>query len=96
MTENKAVKSFSTTEKKSKTLIPYAMLCELTHRCPLACPYCSNPVQLEMLQNYVSSPQKVRSEPSAFQGTHTMWSSFGKHQNLQINSHLLSLILNLK
>jgi pyruvate-formate lyase-activating enzyme len=24
---------------------PYALLAELTHRCPLACPYCSNPVQ---------------------------------------------------
>jgi pyrroloquinoline quinone biosynthesis protein E len=23
-----------------------AMLAELTHRCPLACPYCSNPVEL--------------------------------------------------
>ena len=55
MTENKAVKSFSTTEKKSKTLIPYAMLCELTHRCPLACPYCSNPVQLEMKSNEIST-----------------------------------------
>jgi len=25
---------------------PVAMLAELTHRCPLACPYCSNPVEL--------------------------------------------------
>lgn len=25
---------------------PLAMLAELTHRCPLACPYCSNPVDL--------------------------------------------------
>ncbi|MEO0379628.1 MAG: pyrroloquinoline quinone biosynthesis protein PqqE [Pseudomonadota bacterium] len=25
---------------------PIAMLAELTHRCPLACPYCSNPTQL--------------------------------------------------
>ncbi|AVA25151.1 pyrroloquinoline quinone biosynthesis protein PqqE [Rhizobium sp. NXC24] len=28
---------------------PIAMLAELTHRCPLACPYCSNP--LELTQN---------------------------------------------
>lgn len=28
-------------------LIPYALLAELTHRCPLRCPYCSNPVELE-------------------------------------------------
>ena len=26
---------------------PYALLAELTHRCPLQCPYCSNPVALE-------------------------------------------------
>lgn len=26
--------------------LPMAMLAELTHRCPLACPYCSNPVEL--------------------------------------------------
>lgn len=26
--------------------LPVAMLAELTHRCPLACPYCSNPVHL--------------------------------------------------
>ncbi len=26
---------------------PYAVLAELTHRCPLACPYCSNPLELE-------------------------------------------------
>ena len=33
---------------KEKLQIPYAVLCELTHRCPLSCPYCSNPVELEM------------------------------------------------
>ena len=27
--------------------IPLAALAELTHRCPLQCPYCSNPVELE-------------------------------------------------
>ncbi|MFG1304709.1 pyrroloquinoline quinone biosynthesis protein PqqE [Xanthobacter autotrophicus] len=25
---------------------PWGLLCELTHRCPLACPYCSNPLDL--------------------------------------------------
>jgi pyrroloquinoline quinone biosynthesis protein E len=25
---------------------PYALLAELTYRCPLHCPYCSNPVQV--------------------------------------------------
>lgn len=27
--------------------IPAAVLAEMTHRCPLQCPYCSNPVELE-------------------------------------------------
>ena len=26
---------------------PLALLAELTHRCPLQCPYCSNPLALE-------------------------------------------------
>jgi len=26
---------------------PLALLAELTHRCPLACPYCANPIELE-------------------------------------------------
>ena len=27
--------------------VPMAMLAELTHRCPLKCPYCSNPLELD-------------------------------------------------
>ncbi len=30
---------------------PLALLAELTHRCPLACPYCSNPLTLEQAAN---------------------------------------------
>ncbi|MCY4207789.1 MAG: pyrroloquinoline quinone biosynthesis protein PqqE [Roseovarius sp.] len=30
---------------------PIAMLAELTHRCPLSCPYCSNPVQMAVREN---------------------------------------------
>ena len=26
---------------------PVSLLAELTHRCPLQCPYCSNPLELE-------------------------------------------------
>ena len=26
---------------------PMALLAEITHRCPLQCPYCSNPLELE-------------------------------------------------
>ena len=28
-------------------LVPIGLLAEVTHRCPLACPYCSNPTELE-------------------------------------------------
>ena len=28
-------------------LRPLGLLAELTHRCPLGCPYCSNPIALE-------------------------------------------------
>jgi len=31
----------------SPNALPIGLLAELTHRCPLACPYCSNPVALE-------------------------------------------------
>jgi len=31
--------------------LPMALLAELTHRCPLACPYCSNPLTLERAAN---------------------------------------------
>lgn len=34
---------------------PMAMLAELTHRCPLACPYCSNPVELARVQTELSA-----------------------------------------
>ena len=29
---------------------PYALLAELTYRCPLKCPYCSNPLNLRLAQ----------------------------------------------
>ncbi|MCF5936060.1 pyrroloquinoline quinone biosynthesis protein PqqE, partial [Xanthomonas perforans] len=29
---------------------PLSVLLELTHRCPLACPYCSNPIALAALR----------------------------------------------
>lgn len=30
---------------------PYSLLAELTYRCPLKCPYCSNPLKLRQYQN---------------------------------------------
>ncbi len=34
---------------------PEGMLTELTHRCPLQCPYCSNPLALERVANELST-----------------------------------------
>lgn len=34
---------------------PMALLAELTHRCPLACPYCSNPLQLVAKQHELTA-----------------------------------------
>lgn len=35
----------------SKVPAPIAMLAEVTHRCPLSCPYCSNPVEMAKLDS---------------------------------------------
>ena len=37
--------------------MPVAILCELTHRCPLQCPYCSNPKQLERAAGELNTEQ---------------------------------------
>ncbi|MBE7212022.1 MAG: pyrroloquinoline quinone biosynthesis protein PqqE [Gluconacetobacter diazotrophicus] len=39
---------------------PIGLLAELTHRCPLACPYCSNPVVLEPRENELSTAEWAR------------------------------------
>lgn len=39
---------------------PMAMLAELTHRCPLACPYCSNPVELTRISSELSTEDWAR------------------------------------
>lgn len=36
---------------------PIAMLAELTHRCPLACPYCSNPTELVQRDRELSAAE---------------------------------------
>ena len=36
---------------------PMAVLLELTHRCPLQCPYCSNPTQLEQVKGELSTAE---------------------------------------
>src|ERR1700744_6200921 len=44
--------------------IPLAVLAEVTHRCPLQCPYCSNPVELDRAGTELTTDEwkKVLSE----------------------------------
>jgi pyrroloquinoline quinone biosynthesis protein E len=39
---------------------PMALLAELTHRCPLQCPYCSNPMNLERANKELSTEEWLR------------------------------------
>ncbi len=39
--------------------MPVSMLCELTHRCPLRCPYCSNPMELERSSGELNTEQWI-------------------------------------
>ncbi|WP_235186333.1 pyrroloquinoline quinone biosynthesis protein PqqE [Lysobacter antibioticus] len=39
---------------------PLAVLLELTHRCPLSCPYCSNPLQLVGLRDELATADWLR------------------------------------
>ncbi|OYX14873.1 MAG: pyrroloquinoline quinone biosynthesis protein PqqE, partial [Rhizobiales bacterium 32-66-8] len=39
---------------------PLALLAELTHRCPLRCPYCSNPLELEAKARELDTATWVR------------------------------------
>lgn len=40
--------------------IPLAVLAELTHRCPLQCPYCSNPLELEAASAELTTAEWMR------------------------------------
>ncbi|MBV9052156.1 MAG: radical SAM protein, partial [Hyphomicrobiales bacterium] len=46
---------------------PVGLLAELTHRCPLGCPYCSNPLELDPRQHELdtASWKRVFSEAAA-------------------------------
>ena len=39
---------------------PYTLVAELTYRCPLRCPYCSNPINLQLTQTELSTEQWQR------------------------------------
>ena len=36
---------------------PYALLAEVTYRCPLHCPYCSNPIALPVAASLPATPK---------------------------------------
>jgi PqqA peptide cyclase len=42
------------------TFSPYTLVAELTHRCPLACPYCSNPARLVRAQDELKADDWLR------------------------------------
>jgi len=58
---------------------PIGLLAELTHRCPLGCPYCSNPIELESRDGELSTAewQRVFSEAAAL-GIHQVHLSGGE------------------
>jgi pyrroloquinoline quinone biosynthesis protein E len=46
---------------------PVGLLAELTHRCPLGCPYCSNPLELDRREDELTTSEwkRVFSEAAA-------------------------------
>ncbi len=46
-----------TSAEESCARAPVGLLAELTHRCPLQCPYCSNPVDLERVNTELSTEE---------------------------------------
>lgn len=50
-----AEKIADNSEPASCARAPVGMLCELTHRCPLQCPYCSNPLELDRVNTELST-----------------------------------------
>ena len=55
---------------------PYGLLAELTYRCPLHCPYCSNPIQLSQTGNELTTEEwkRVISEASDLGVLHILFS----------------------
>ena len=45
---------------------PFCLIAEITYRCPLQCPYCSNPLQLNRFRNELDTGtwKRILSEAS--------------------------------
>lgn len=54
-----AIFATDTARDLSRVPPPMAMLAELTHRCPLACPYCSNPIALTPANDELSTEEWI-------------------------------------
>ncbi len=64
---------------KPKVQAPLAILAELSHRCPLQCPYCSNPVNLERSSNELDTASWCRvMDEAAAMGVHQVHFSGGE------------------
>jgi pyrroloquinoline quinone biosynthesis protein E len=62
-----------------KVEAPLALLAELSHRCPLQCPYCSNPVNLERASNELDTRTWLRVlDEAAEMGVHQVHFSGGE------------------
>jgi PqqA peptide cyclase len=46
--------------KKNRVQPPYSLLAELTHRCPLHCPYCSNPLEMSLKESELKTEEWCR------------------------------------
>ena len=56
---------------------PIAMLAELTHRCPLACPYCSNPVGMTQKEAELDTDTWLPAFAEAALGVFDRWVAEG-------------------
>lgn len=48
------------TQRSNLVEPPYSLLAELTHRCPLHCPYCSNPLEMALMESELSTEEWCR------------------------------------
>lgn len=46
-----------TADAAACTRVPLGLLAELTHRCPLQCPYCSNPLEMDRVDTELSTAE---------------------------------------
>lgn len=49
--------AISLTKPTSTVQPPYSLLAEMTHRCPLHCPYCSNPIEMAQQKNELTTKE---------------------------------------